>query len=117
MKQKIDIDKTNHIHIDDLPSGADEWLELLNCEIAMPMYMGMAQTQEYGCTTIAYSKDILTGVVVTAVDTGKWDNDNGDDDVMVVVQTKDKVYHIMNVSNKRRYIQEVSSFESVYSEN
>lgn len=110
---KVEVDKVNVINPECLPANATDWENLIGCEISMTRHLSTLKTtgQEVVRIEMNYSKKLIEGTVVYVLNLSRVE---GDDDTLVIVQTKDKVYHSMNVSKKFGYIQELDTFEDAY---
>lgn len=110
---KVDVDKVNVINPECLPADANEWEELIGCEISMTRHLSTLKMngQEVVRIETNYSKKLIEGTVVYVLNLSRVE---GDDDTLVIVQAKDKVFHAMNVSKKFGYIQELDTFEDAY---
>lgn len=113
--RKIEFIGPNYIHHNDLPRGAAEWKDYVGYTVIMPNYMGTDNVKADGLwvSTVRHSVLAIEGVVLSAVDTGRYD-ENDADDVLVIIETKDRVFHIMNVSKVIGYIHELDSFVAQY---
>lgn len=98
----------------DIPRGKEEWLMYLGCKVCIPKKMTTVSTLENDAKvhTIKHSTAFLEGVLVSASDTHRYDERIADD-VLIVIETEDKVFHLMRVSAEIGYILELDSFDDM----
>lgn len=98
----------------DIPRGKEEWLMYLGCKVCIPKRLTTEHNIENGVSvhTIRHSTDFLQGVLVSASDTHRYDERIADD-VLIVIETEDKVFHLMKVSMELGYILELDSFDDM----